>query len=85
MDGYPQQDTIFEFDYFISLVRSVGCFLFSLLAILGNILFLFSENNVASKGPMQLFHVQFLVIEIFDQKIPILTSLPIFDDIGCIG
>ena len=31
VDGYPQQDTIFEFVYFISLVRSVGCFLFSLL------------------------------------------------------
>ena len=31
MDGYPQRYTIFEFDYFISLVRSVGCFLFSLL------------------------------------------------------
>ena len=27
MVGYPQRDTIFEFDYFISLVRSVGCFL----------------------------------------------------------
>ena len=32
MDGYPQRDTIFEFDYFISLARSVGCFLFSLLS-----------------------------------------------------
>ena len=31
MDGYSQPDTIFEFDYFISLVRSVGCFLFSFL------------------------------------------------------
>ena len=29
MDGYPQRDTIFEFNYFISLVRLVGCFLFS--------------------------------------------------------
>ena len=33
MDGYPQRDTIFEFDYFISLVRSVRCFLFSLLSM----------------------------------------------------
>ena len=33
MDGYPQRDTIFEFDYFISLVRSVECFLFSLTDI----------------------------------------------------
>ena len=24
MDGYPKRDTIFEFDYFISLVKSVG-------------------------------------------------------------
>ena len=31
MDGYPQRDTIFEFIYFISSVRSVGWFLFSLL------------------------------------------------------
>ena len=34
MDGYPQRYTIFEFDYFIyfiSLVRSLKCFLFSLL------------------------------------------------------
>ena len=31
MDGYSQPDTIFEFDYFISLVRSVSCFLFSFL------------------------------------------------------
>ena len=29
---HPQRDTIFEFDYFISLVRWVGCFLFSLLS-----------------------------------------------------
>lgn len=64
---------------------SVGCFLFNLLAILGNILSLFSENNVASKGPVQLFHVQFLVIEIFDRKVPILTSLLISGDIGCTG
>ena len=33
MDSYPQRDTIFEFDYFISSMRSVGCFLFSLLSI----------------------------------------------------
>ena len=33
MDSYPQRDTIFEFDYFISLMRSMGCFLFSLLTI----------------------------------------------------
>ena len=33
MDGYPQWDTIFEFDYLISLVRSVRCFLFSLLSM----------------------------------------------------
>ena len=31
--GYPQWDTIFEFDYFISLVKSVGCFHFSLLSM----------------------------------------------------
>ena len=33
MDGYPKRDTIFGFDYFISLMRSVGCFLFSLLSM----------------------------------------------------
>ena len=33
MDGYLQRDTIFEFDYFIFLVRSVGCFLFNLLSM----------------------------------------------------
>ena len=33
MDGYPQRDTIFEFDYFISLVKSVRCFLFNLLSM----------------------------------------------------
>ena len=33
MDDYPQKDTIFEFDYFIVLARSVGCSLFSLLSI----------------------------------------------------
>ena len=33
MDGYPQRDTIFKFVYFISLVRSVECFLFSLLSM----------------------------------------------------
>ena len=33
MDGYPQRDTIFEFVYFISLMKSVGCFLFSPLFI----------------------------------------------------
>ena len=31
MDGYPQRDTIFEFDYFISSVRSIECFLFGFL------------------------------------------------------
>ena len=30
MGGYPQRNIIFEFDYFISLVRSMGCSLFSL-------------------------------------------------------
>ena len=33
MNDYSQRDTIFEFDYFIPLVRSVGCFLFSLLSM----------------------------------------------------
>ena len=33
VDGYPQRDTIFEFDYFISLVRSVECSLFGLLSM----------------------------------------------------
>ena len=33
MDGYPRRNTIFEFDDFISLARSVGCFLFSLLSV----------------------------------------------------
>ena len=33
MDGYPQRDTIFEFDCFISLVKLMGCFLFGLLSI----------------------------------------------------
>ena len=33
MDDYPQRDTIFEFDYFISLVRSVECFLISLFSM----------------------------------------------------
>ena len=33
MDGHPQRDTIFEFDYFVSLVRSLGCFLFCLLSM----------------------------------------------------
>ena len=33
MDGYPQRYTIFEFDYFISLVRSLECFLFSFLSM----------------------------------------------------
>ena len=33
MDGYPQRDIIFELDYFISLVRSMGCFPFSLLSV----------------------------------------------------
>ena len=31
MDGYLKRDTIFQLLCFISLVRSVGCFLFSLL------------------------------------------------------
>ena len=31
MGGYHQRDTIFQFDYFISLARSMGCFLFGLL------------------------------------------------------
>ena len=33
MDGYSPRDTIFEFDYFIFLAKSVGCFLFSLLSM----------------------------------------------------
>ena len=37
MDGYPRRDTIVEFDYFISLARSVGCILFSLLSISSDI------------------------------------------------
>ena len=39
VDGYPQWDTIIEFDYFISLLRSVGCFLLGLLC---RIFFLFN-------------------------------------------
>ena len=33
MDDYSQRDTIFDVDYFISLVRSMGYFLFSLLSL----------------------------------------------------
>ena len=33
MDGYPQRDTIFQFDYFIYSMRSVRCFLFRLLSM----------------------------------------------------
>ena len=34
MDGYPQRGSIFQVVYCISIVRSAGCFFFSLLSIM---------------------------------------------------
>ena len=60
MDGYPQRNTIFEFDCFISLVRSVGCFPFSIFSM--KVLLASAANWFGCVAVLSLYFFAYLLI-----------------------
>ena len=60
MDGYPQGGSIFQLVYCISIVRSAGCFFFSLLSIM--VLFVSATSWFGCVTSLSLYFFPYLAI-----------------------